>query len=793
MVWPFSTSSQRTRQSTYRVAPTAVHPRLAQPVENEFIEFLEFWKTGNLPSNKMLLRSISRIAKNPVLQPKEYYAQATKKFLNDLQDALHITERLLMEKNNDEILQNMFYHLSLSLRTAFKGIAMDRRIYLGGNSHQNWFLGTGHEEDEWKRASETARKETELFFGILRFMFTSPEFQEVLSKLSALASTISTTITKEIREPTPIQTSNEKFAIPDVPFSEQLPSMYASEIPTFPKRQPPDVFVEERTRSEPYFSNPDPEISLKEQYSEVHSSLESVRSKMHVSPDETQRITGGASLAESPSRSHRQFTSPACDEKLSPPSLLKDLPIFKSSKKYETEQPAESFASVDNEPLMASYDKIEEKVKDLFQMINADSHLHAKIREFFNLINRILQSNEWEQRNAIRVGAIPMEVRRDANFQYLFSDIKTLIGRLSNEEIVSNLLTNLQQLVNASKSDIQLKSYIKEWGNFCKWSTRDEQFINSYDFSDKLRSLIKIADDFLFQNSRYQELFHQIGKDWAAFTSSFSSDMLARQFVSAWSKVFIADVMGDVSRWTLSYFLGSMPPTLTADIRHFIVPELLQQFQSMTIPEIVCEDKDFNLFIRNVRISPENILPADCEITLDNRIHMRPRDRIFSLSRAAPTETLNGTRIVIRGMRTSFKDVFFRYEPKPKNSSFQHDQSQHPSPALQTGIVEGLVDVDVNQTKGLTIVLELFDSPLTKRDAFHSTLEARVVHVRFHGLKLHFHDTCKDTRLNWKSLYASWRLRKMLQQAVEEKIKVLIGEIDQRLTNARRSMDQGSF
>ena len=76
---------------------------------------------------------------------------------------------------------------------------------------------------------------------------------------------------------------------------------------------------------------------------------------------------------------------------------------------------------------------------------------------------------------------------------------------------------------------------------------------------------------------------------------------------------------------------------------------------------------------------------------------------------------------------------------------------------------EGLLDVDVDE-----IVIELYDAPQAKRTSFESTIEARVVHAKFHGLKVRFYDTGMDTRLNWRAFYTGWYVKRALQRQLKK-------------------------
>ena len=77
-----------------------------------------------------------------------------------------------------------------------------------------------------------------------------------------------------------------------------------------------------------------------------------------------------------------------------------------------------------------------------------------------------------------------------------------------------------------------------------------------------------------------------------------------------------------------------------------------------------------------------------------------------------------------------------------------------------------------------------------KRSSFESTIEARVVYAKFHGLSFRFHDTGMDAWLNWRVLFAGWYIKRALQRAIEEKMREIIEGFDHKITKIRQSVAQ---
>ena len=621
MVWPFRTR-ERTSGISSMVRSSANTSPFAQLAHNDLVEF---WKNGNLPSNSMLLGWLQRVSKNPALQPHDHYAPGTKRFLYDLQDALLVTEQLISSKNSDELLQTLCYHISLATRLAFADISHDRRIWLGGDSNNNWFLGTGHEEEEWKTASEMARKELEMAFAICRFLLVSGDFGGVFQELTALTRKIAESLANHFPSKSPAL--KKEFLSPGKQFvAAEVPV----EIPIFPKRQPI-----EKTRSEPYFTDPDREFAIKEQFTEARSTLESLKNDIQPS-QEPLRMQDGASLYEQSEMFAKSPILPSFRDVASPANMppLSDLPIFYG----KSEAVSRSGEIQETEPLMFNYDWIEQQLREIFDKIKSDRSLLESVHEFIRISGRIFNLFNSKPTSTIDGSVVPEEVRRDANFHSIFTDLKMLLKRFSDEKSIEALLAISRKFIEKVESDPQLKIYVHNWGEFCKRAVKGDTFSASNEFSGALQSLLKNGDELLFQTPKYTALLHELIDYWSSFAESFSKDGIAVEFGLKWSKVLMKDLLADVSRWTLSSFLGAMSPTITADLRHYILPELMQQFHSMTIPELVCENKNYTLFIRNIRVTPETLLPAECDITLDNRIRIRPRDRLFSRSRATPTE-----------------------------------------------------------------------------------------------------------------------------------------------------------
>ena len=772
MVWPFpSTDWQSEEQATGGVTS---NPPFVQPIRSDLSEFVDWWTIGTLPSNKMLLKWIILIRKCPSLQVQEQYSSGTNRFLQDLQNALSTTERLLAERNEDELLQRICIHISRAAHLLLAKVFPGERIWLGSIGSQNWFLGSGLKQQQLDLVREEASKELTMALEMFQFFFMSATFKGIFQEFHLIISKLSQSMNEFLLE-------NEL----SLHASASLLSEEQSKVSTH--QQPPDeslTTVEKRDTCKS-------ELMTK-QFNEPRSTCESVKQDFQaIQSSEQLRLQTKAPLEKQPKSLESSSTLSTLRPTKSPLPLVgkhdsfTDSPTFCQSEERSGQQLFDKYG-----PLMSNYNWIEERLSKLYEKFKSDRQLIFSFRKFIALLNRLAQQFIVDVPNSWNSQTIPEQ--KNKYLTSIMQDFKQFLGRLTNEQQLDDFFRSIDQFIQTIDEDIQIKNYLQSWRDFCKLAIWDEKYSpSSQPYSASLQSLLQTGDDLLFDSSSslYASYFCKIIKEWSGMLAMVvSEDSLICSLIANWSKVLMTELVGfDPSQWTLSHFLNAMPPSFIGDLRNYILPELIRHFTSITIPELVCQSKNYALVIRNIRLTAQNILPAECEIMLDNRIKIRPLDRLFSRAQEESGEECSGIRIVIRGIRTSFKNIFFRYEPSQSKNSLEGLLHS----VLGTNeIQEGFVDVDVDEKKGFTLVMELHDSLLTKRNSFQSTIEARLIHARFHGLRVKFHDTGIDSGLNWRALYTGWYIKRILQRAIEERIKALIEEVDWRITKIRQSMAQ---
>lgn len=81
-----------------------------------FIQVIDDWKNGIIPSNDTIKHYIEELRKSPFLFEDYKLSSSGKKMVLDLQEFTSLFEELLVNKNKDELLQRLIAHLRLSSR-----------------------------------------------------------------------------------------------------------------------------------------------------------------------------------------------------------------------------------------------------------------------------------------------------------------------------------------------------------------------------------------------------------------------------------------------------------------------------------------------------------------------------------------------------------------------------------------------------------------------------------------------------------------------------------------------------
>lgn len=775
-----STDAQAYRQQAS--APTETRSLPVEPVANELIEFLEFWKSGNLPSNAMLLAWMRRFSSTDALQPRPEYSPRTRQLLEDLRIAFDRTAALLNAKNEDECLQNLLYHLGLASRLALADLTQDRRIFLGGtNATQKWYLGTGREAESM-RVAEDLRRNLDSLYGVLRVLFTSHAFRHVLNDVNALIRTVFTDAT-----------SGEEV---DEKSKEEKPALSGKETAASAKQPPiveqkPESFVDKPLLSESPIASGSPlRLVQASSHEEYRADLQSMRNANERAQNELEaaaaaRIAGGSAAAVASVQKTR--SDPAAISAFD--KELERLPIIEKQTTAETPFAAQKASPAKQAadgrkafemraPFGIKRDAIADTLRKTTQKIRENTQLRSAFTDFAYLFGKLLRAENMRRISPL---ALPEELKRDANIQQIAVDFYKIIGRFSSPEAVRRLTQLLGDLAGSVKRDVELRTHFSDWIGFLHTCTAEKAFIATADFDERLQRLLDAADRLYTQ--RYRRPIDALMRAWSDVTRALLDDTLLIDFVRAWDTVLVRDLIGSSSmsemaatNWNLSMLFG-LPVEIGNDVKNFILPAILQDFRFIPLPELVCEDADFLLVLRNVVLSAENIVPAHIEVAASQHMVMHPRERLFGVASASGrdfVETLNGSRIVLRSLKPALKDIYFRYERLRG--------------AAKGTVEEGLVDVDVTSRKGLTLVLEIFDAPAAARRAFKSTFEARVVHAKFHGFTIRLHKTKHDLRYRFMYPLIKARLRRTLERTIEGRTREFIADVDARVTALRRKL-----
>lgn len=724
-------------------ASTNQFPALpVEPLTNEFIEFLEFFKSGNLPSNSVLVEWIARWQALPAFQATQSgIAQVTRNMLSDFQAALQCTAEMIKMKNGDELLQNCLYHISLAAKVAVADMTQDRRIYLGGTVRQRWWLGTGREQSA-VAVGESLRSDIQSLYGVIRYLFTSKDFRRVLAAFNEMIVELSAAM-QQPQPAAPQQLERVKHEYVEKPnIAEPLPS-----------ENVPYEFVASSPTDTDFIAR----------LSALKTSVSEAQQRLFALESQTVRLRGGSASA-------------AVYAGLFPEQSLADvagLPIVVAQQRSEQPEPKPK-VSISTQPTAGTFQGRHElvlgSIRKILQLLRHSPRLENSLSDVATLFTRIIrQVPPVTPGVGMSASSIfPEEVRRDANLRQVAIDFQALLGRFSSPESVESLVDILRQAALAAERDVELRNHIADWYGTLSAAAITRSFSESDDFASRVSQLLATSDSLYAK--RYHKLFDSVLQNWQGFSHKLATDQDSLRFIAAWQRFLTTGLFGepiaDPAQWTYRLFGGGMQPEVMRDLRTTIFPALLQEWRYIPLPELVCEDADYTLLLRNIVLSTENVLPGSLEVHSTHDVVMRPRASVYHQPSAgvSATETANGTRIVLRSVRASLRNVFFSYRPRKG--------------ALQ----EGLLDLSVNSQRGLTIVVEATATPQLQPAASPSTFTVNTVHAKFHGLRLRFHETKHDLRFRLFSPLITSRLKRMLRKALEDRIRTLLEAIDRRIT-----------
>ncbi|KAI9105852.1 hypothetical protein DFS34DRAFT_32062 [Phlyctochytrium arcticum] len=344
----------------------------------------------------------------------------------------------------------------------------------------------------------------------------------------------------------------------------------------------------------------------------------------------------------------------------------------------------------------------------------------------------------------------------DANLIVAQKSLKMLVERFSGEARLDDLLDSISTFTDQLAGDFTLRNLVYAISTFLKSSLEDEDFLLDSDYAYRAADLVRRTRETLAVN--HVENTERLASAAAEFT-----DALTRDEVTNCLSYDVNKLANDVSKDKDGNC--TLKPGLIGDFATVVLPAIMEQIKTVTIPRIEHEDARFHIVVEDIVLESESFLPSDLELEIRNRALVALKGRRKS------NKLVTEFTVVLHRIQAKVEDIPFYYH---KKSGF---------PRLKDA---GVADIEL-AGQGLTIAPS-FILDLNSRT---HTLLIKDVGVLIDQIKLSLHDTHHHSLYSVLSPMINNLIREKLAQTINTQIREWTSIIDEQLTHYKlKFLDQ---
>lgn len=332
-------------------------------------------------------------------------------------------------------------------------------------------------------------------------------------------------------------------------------------------------------------------------------------------------------------------------------------------------------------------------------------------------------------------------------------ELRTLLERFANNKTMDGIFSAMDALIDDSRRDEELRVWFRSVDTYMRKVLLQPGYVLEPDCDNQARALRESGRR--FYDVKYKGHFDNLFSEIGGWFKAMGEDPLNQRFGDDWARL-TKDLLFD-SEGALKF-----KPQLWNDVRHVVMPTLLQQIGYIPIPRIEYTDDSFDLVVENLTLQGRNLLPNIVALDVHNFVKFSPYDSIKD-------ENHHKISFTLSHMQADMRDVAFYYHkktglPKMKDS--------------------GLADVLVGG-EGVSASVTLSSTTKDKSSVFR----VDDVTVKVDSLKFSIRDSKHDFLYKTLKPLASGLIKKQIQKAIRDGLKTALEYVDGQLVGVRDRME----
>ncbi|GAA5906426.1 uncharacterized protein JCM6883_004476 [Sporobolomyces salmoneus] len=363
-----------------------------------------------------------------------------------------------------------------------------------------------------------------------------------------------------------------------------------------------------------------------------------------------------------------------------------------------------------------------------------------------------VQAKEAGKQSGGAVGS----VRHDTNYQRAQNELRTLLERFANGASMQGIFDAVDQLYTDAKNDSELRSWFHELNTYIRQCLQEPGYIMKDECDRRGRELRDSSKKFWDpKEGKYAGHKDRFFDETQNFFTSYADDGLNQRLGES-VKTLFSDLLFN-SDGNLEY-----KPHLWKDIRSVILPQLFQQVGYIPIPRAEYTSPDVDLVVENLTLESANLLPNLFELEARNYFKLSPYDNLGDVSK-------HSFWVSFSQVQTDLKDVAFYIK---KKTGF---------PKLTDS---GYADVFLGG-KGLSGKVHLESTG--RRDHAFKVVDVK---IKIDKLKFAVRESKHSFLINTLRPLATGLIKTALTKAIEAAIRSGLEQADMQIADIRERLDE---
>ncbi|KAG6885293.1 hypothetical protein C0993_003577 [Termitomyces sp. T159_Od127] len=341
----------------------------------------------------------------------------------------------------------------------------------------------------------------------------------------------------------------------------------------------------------------------------------------------------------------------------------------------------------------------------------------------------------------------------DKSLKRSIREIRTLLERFANNQTMEPIIDAFNVLRDDAQRDKELRDWFNEVDRYLHQVLLEPGYVLDQACNDRANQLRESGRR--FYDDKYKGHFDRLFGSIGNWFKAMGEDPLNKQFGEDWARL-THDLLFD-SEGSLKF-----KKDLWNDIRHVILPQIIDKVGYIPIPRIEYTDESLDLVVENLTLSGRNLFPNIIALEAHNFLRFSPYASIADESRHRFTLTFGQ-------MQADMRDVAFYYRKKTGMAKMRDS---------------GLADVLV-PGEGMTATVVLVSAGKDRSSVF----KVNSVHVKVDSLKFSIRDSKHDLLYKTLKPLATGLIKRQIQKAMQDAITTGLEYVDGQLVAVRDRME----